>query len=49
MASLPLAIYADTSSAYADLQELAWVGALIITAGVLAINIGARFALRKRS
>ena len=49
MASLPLAIYADTSSAYADLQQLAWVGALLITAGVLAINIIARVALRKRS
>ena len=49
MASLPLAIYTDTQSAYADLQQLAWVGALLITAGVLAINIIARVALRRRS
>jgi phosphate transport system permease protein len=49
MSSLPLTIYAYTSSAYAELNDLAWVGALLITFGVLTINILARFALRKRS
>lgn len=49
MSSLPRTIYDYTSSAYSELNDLAWVGALLITAGVLAINILARVALRKRS
>ena len=47
--SLPLAIYKAAGSAYADQVQLAWVGALLITVGVLAINIIARVVLRKRS
>ena len=49
MSSLPVTIYQYAGSAYDDWQSLAWVGALLITMGVLTINIVARFALRKRS
>lgn len=49
MSSLPVTIYQYAGAAYADWVQLAWVGALLITAGVLAINIAARLALRKRS
>jgi len=42
MASLPIAIYQYAGSAFADWVQLAWVGALLITAGVLALNIAAR-------
>ena len=49
MASLPVTIYQYAGSAYEDWLSLAWVGALLITVGVLAINIAARFALRARS
>ena len=46
MASLPVTIYQYAGSAFEDWVQLAWVGALLITVGVLAINILARFALR---
>jgi phosphate transport system permease protein len=46
MASLPVTIYQYAGSAFEDWTQLAWVGALLITAGVLAINMLARFALR---
>ena len=49
MSSLPVTIYQYAGSAYEDWVQLAWVGALIITIGVLALNIVARFALRKRN
>ena len=49
ISSLPVTIYAYAGSAYEDQVQLAWVGALLITAGVLAINIVARVVLRKRS
>jgi phosphate transport system permease protein len=49
MASLPVAIYQYAGSAFDDWVQLAWVGALLITVGVLAINIVARFAIRGRS
>jgi phosphate transport system permease protein len=49
MSSLPVTIYQYAGSAYEDWTQLAWVGALLITAGVLALNIVARFALRKRN
>jgi phosphate transport system permease protein len=48
MASLPVAIYQYAGSAFEDWVQLAWVAALLITIGVLAINIIARFALRGR-
>ncbi len=49
MASLPVTIYQYAGSAFADWVQLAWVGALLITAGVLAINILARSLLRGRN
>ncbi len=49
VSSLPVTIYNFAASAYSDQVQLAWVGALIITMGVLAINIVARVVLRKRS
>ena len=48
MASLPVTIYQYAGSAFADWVQLAWVGALLITAGVLALNILARSALRRQ-
>jgi phosphate transport system permease protein len=48
MASLPVMIYQYAGSAFADWVQLAWTGALIITVGVLLLNITARFALRRR-
>jgi phosphate transport system permease protein len=48
MASLPLAIYKYAGSPADDWVQLAWVGAMLITFGVLALNIIARVALRPR-
>lgn len=48
MSSLPVTIYQYAGSAFEDWVSLAWAGALIITVGVLAINIVARFVLRPR-
>ena len=48
MASLPIAIYQQANSGFPDLIEIAWTGALIVTVGVLLINIPARTLLRKR-
>jgi len=45
MASLPVTIYQYAGSAFDDWVQLAWVGALLITAGVLAINVAARLIL----
>lgn len=45
MASLPITIYRYAASPYADWTQLAWTGALIITVGVLALNIASRWAL----
>ena len=48
MASLPVTIYQYAGSAFGDWVQLAWVGALLITVGVLAINIIARGLLSGR-
>lgn len=48
MASLPIAIYHNAGSPSDDLVQLAWVGALLITFGVLSLNVIARVALRRR-
>ena len=45
MASLPVTIYQYAGSAFDDWVQLAWVGALLITVGVLAINVAARLML----
>jgi phosphate transport system permease protein len=49
MASLPVTIYQYAASAFDDWVQLAWTGALLITLGVLAINITARLLIRRRS
>jgi phosphate transport system permease protein len=46
MSSLPVTIYQYAGSAFEDWVQLAWVGALLITVGVLSTKIMARFALR---
>ena len=48
MSSLPVTIYQYAGAAFEDWVQLAWVGALLITFGVLALNITARLALRRR-
>jgi phosphate transport system permease protein len=48
MASLPVTIYQYAGSAFDDWVRLAWVGALLITFGVLAINIAARVVVGGR-
>ena len=48
MSSLPLIIYEFARSPYAEQQKLAWTGALIVTAAVLALSIIARVAVRAR-
>ena len=42
MANLPVVIFQFAVSPYEDWQRLAWVGALLITSAVLALNILAR-------
>jgi phosphate transport system permease protein len=42
MANLPVVIFQFALSPYEDWQQLAWVGALLITLAVLALNIVAR-------
>jgi phosphate transport system permease protein len=46
MANLPVVIFQFAMSPYEDWQNLAWAGALLITAGVLALNILARTLFR---
>ena len=45
MASLPLAIYQYAGSPYDEWVALAWAGALIITVGVLTLNIVSRLMI----
>jgi phosphate transport system permease protein len=44
MASLPIAIYRYASSPYEEWVQLAWSGALLITAGVLVLNVASRIS-----
>lgn len=48
MASLPVAIYQQANSGFPDLIDIAWAGALLVTLGVLSVNVVARVLLRKR-
>lgn len=48
MASLPIAIYQQANSGFPDLIDIAWTGALLVTLGVLSVNVVARVLLRKR-
>jgi phosphate transport system permease protein len=47
MASLPTTIFQFALSAYDDWQRLAWVGALLIAAAVLSVNIIGRILARE--
>ena len=49
MASLPVTIYSFAGSPFEDWIALAWAGALLITLGVLSLNILARTLLRSRT
>jgi phosphate transport system permease protein len=49
MASLPAVIFNFAMSAYDDEHALAWAGALLITATVLALSIIARLLEQKRT
>ncbi|HEX6958193.1 MAG TPA: phosphate ABC transporter permease PstA [Ferrovibrio sp.] len=49
MANLPVAIFQFALSPYEEWQKLAWVGALLITAAILALNIGARTLAGRKS
>ncbi|HZD26366.1 MAG TPA: phosphate ABC transporter permease PstA [Alphaproteobacteria bacterium] len=46
MANLPVVIFQFAMSPYEDWQRLAWAGALLLTGGVLALTVVARFLLR---
>ena len=48
MASLPVTIFQFAMSPYEDWRRLAWTGALLITAAVLALSIAARALNTKR-
>lgn len=48
IANLPVVIFQFAMSPYEDWHHLAWAGALIITAGVLVLNIVAHSALRQK-
>jgi phosphate transport system permease protein len=49
MANLPVVIYQFAMSPYEDWKKLAWVGALLITAGVLLLSILARWIASRRT
>jgi len=48
LANLPVTIFNFANSAYEDLHQLAWAGALLITFAVLALSIFARLLESKR-
>ncbi|KAA2237446.1 phosphate ABC transporter permease PstA [Salinarimonas soli] len=47
VANLPVTIYQFALSPYANWQELAWAGALIITTAILLLSVVARFVIKK--
>ncbi|MCL4470974.1 MAG: phosphate ABC transporter permease PstA [Gammaproteobacteria bacterium] len=49
MANLPVVIFQFAMSPYEDWQNLAWAGALLITIGVLGLNILARVLFRQKA
>jgi phosphate transport system permease protein len=46
MANLPVTIFKFAMSPFEDWQRLAWAGVLIVTLGVLGLNIIARVVFR---
>lgn len=49
MANLPVTVFQFAMSPYADWQNLAWTGALLVTLAVLMLNILARLLLRRNA
>ncbi len=49
MANLPVTIFQYAMSPYKDWHHLAWAGALLITLGVLGLNIVARTCFRQKA
>lgn len=47
VSNLPVTIYQFALSPYANWQELAWAGALVITATILGLSVVARLVIRK--
>jgi len=48
MANLPVTIFRFAMSPFRDWQDLAWAGVLLITGGVLALNIVARMLFKEK-
>lgn len=48
MANLPMTIFRFAMSPFKDWQDLAWAGVLLITVGVLALNIAARLLFKEK-
>ena len=48
MANLPMVIFQFAMSPYPDWHRLAWGGAILITFGVLGLNIIARVMFRRK-
>ncbi len=48
LANLPVVIFQFAMSPYDDWQKLAWAGSLLLTLGVLGLNVVARVAFRRR-
>jgi len=48
MANLPVTIFKFAMSPFTNWQQMAWAGVFLITLGVLALNIIARVAFRKK-
>ena len=48
MANLPVTIYRFAMSPFSDWQELAWAAVLLITVGILALNIVARSLFKQK-
>jgi phosphate transport system permease protein len=48
MANLPMTIFRFAMSPFKDWQDLAWAGVLLITVGVLALNIAARALFKEK-
>jgi phosphate transport system permease protein len=46
MANLPVTIFKFAMSPFEDWQKLAWAGVFLITVGVLALNVVARYFFR---
>lgn len=49
IANLPVTVFQFAMSPYEDWQHLAWAGALIVTFGVLILNVVARVFLRRKA